>query len=124
MELFTCSYRAFRPELGAPVVASLLVPKWLGDEARWWPRLWEATPRWAYVKAEPAEFTAAYLAQLERYGPERIARRLAKIASDEFTEPVEKLCLLCWEADQERCHRSTWATWWITRTGEVVDELR
>jgi hypothetical protein len=118
-QLFTCSYRAWRPELGAPVVASLLVPKWI-PEAKDWPRLWAATPRWSYFKAEPGDFDLEFAAQLERYGPERIARRLAEIARE---CDAENLVVLCWEVSAEQCHRSAWAAWWTTRTGEVVSEI-
>jgi hypothetical protein len=78
--LHTCSYRAWRPELGQPVRTSLGKPKWLLPEAASWPVLWEATPRSDYFDASAAEFDRRYIGQLERYGARRIARRLGEIA--------------------------------------------
>ena len=62
-ELSTSSYRAWRPELGAPVVTPLTTPKWL-REATSWPKLTEVTPRWSYFHDDPDIFTAKYLDQL------------------------------------------------------------
>jgi hypothetical protein len=121
IQIVTASYRNWRPELGSPVVASLLVPKWLLPEGASWPRLWAATPRWAYWKAEPDDFDRLFLAQLETYGPERIARQLAGISK--ASGSPERLCLLCWEDKPEHCHRSTFAAWWLARVGEVVEEV-
>jgi hypothetical protein len=122
MQLFTASYRAWRPEHGAPVVTSLTTPKWL-PEAKSWPKLWPATPRWSYFRASNDEFNRQYLAQLERYGAEQIAARLAEIARSAFAEPIERLVLLCWETDPARCHRATFSTWWLAETGEPMTEV-
>jgi hypothetical protein len=120
IQIFTGSYRTWRPELGAPVVASLLVPKWLLPQSADWPRLWAATPRWHYFKAEQVDFDRLFLAQLETYGPERIARQLADISK--ASGSPERLVLLCWEDRAENCHRSTFAAWWLSRVGEVIEE--
>jgi Protein of unknown function, DUF488 len=122
LELFTSSYRAWRPGAGSPVSTSLTTPKWWPEAAEY-PQLWEACPRWSYFCAEPAEFERAYLAQLERYGPQRIARRLAEIARNAYMEPSDRLCLLCFEADPADCHRSLFASWLLTTTGEKVTEI-
>jgi hypothetical protein len=122
VKLYTASYARYRAEHGAPVVASLLVPKWI-EGGKDWPRLWAATPRWSYFKAGPADFTAAYLAQLDRYGPEAIARRLAEISREAFTEPQDRLVLLCWEQSWDDCHRQLFADWLLARTGEAVTEI-
>jgi hypothetical protein len=97
VELFTSSYRAWRPGMGSPVVTSLLTPRWLPQAAEW-PRCWEITPRWAWFHAEPAEFERQYLAQLARYGPQRISRSLHRIAREAFMEPAGRLVLCCFEA--------------------------
>jgi len=122
VRLFTASYGAWRPEHGAPVVTSLTVPKWL-PEAKSWPRLWPATSRWSYFRASDHDFNRQYLAQLERYGAEQIARRLAEIARSGFAEPAEALVFLCWETDPGRCHRSLWALWWHAATGQLITEI-
>ncbi len=99
MELITASYRTWRPGTGSPVVTSLTVPRWK-PEAAAWPRCWELTPRWAYFKAEPAEFDASA-----------------------YEAPSDRLVLICWEADPARCHRSQFSSWLLETTGELVPEL-
>ena len=123
--LYTCSYSAWRPEHGLPVRTSLGKPKWL-PEAASWPLLWEITPRGHYFKAPTEVYDAEYLAQLERYGARRIARRLGEIARSGFAEPAERLVLLCFESPETAewaCHRRTFAAWWLRQTGERVEEL-
>jgi hypothetical protein len=121
MNLYTCSWRAWRPELGQPVRTSLGKPKWLLPEAASWPLAWEITPRGEYFHASSEAFTAAYLAQLERYGARRIARRLADIARE---AGAETLLLCCFEADPEQCHRGTFSAWWLLATGEPITEVQ
>jgi len=40
--IHTSSYRAFRPDMGTPVVTSLGLPRWR-PEAQDWPRCWLIT---------------------------------------------------------------------------------
>jgi len=119
--IYTCSYRAWRPELGQPVRTSLGKPKWLLPEAASWPLLWEATPRGWYLRAHPEAYEDAYLDQLERYGPKRIARRMADITRQ---TGAATLVLCCFEADPERCHRALFAAWWLLATGERITEVQ
>jgi len=123
--LFTSSYREWRPEHGAPVVISLQTPRWL-PEAKSWPKLWPATPRWSYFHASAEEYDRQFTAQLERCGVQAIARRLAEIASSGFAEPAERLVLLCWEPSEvaeTQCHRRSFAAWWLLSTGEKITEI-
>lgn len=124
MELLTASYRTWRPGAGSPVATSLLVPKWR-PEAATWPRCWEVSPRWDYFKAAPAEFEAAYIAQLERYGVSRIMAALARIGRGAYEEPSDRLALICWETTdaETACHRRLFARWLLETCGERVDEL-
>jgi hypothetical protein len=96
--LHTASYRNWRQDLGAPVVTSLQVPRWL-PEAEHWPRLWAASPRWAYFRAPAAEFDKAYLAQLDRHGAKQIAGLLAAIARH---SGAGRLVLLCFRGRPRR----------------------
>jgi hypothetical protein len=121
VRLFTSSYGAWRPELGAPVVTSLTTPKWL-PEAASWPRLWPVTPRWSYFHASEQEFDRQYIAQLDRYGAQQIARRMTQIARSGFAEPADRLVLLCWEIQAARCHRGLFSSWWLAQTGERMTE--
>jgi hypothetical protein len=89
-----------------------------------WPVCRYLQPRWSYFRAEAAEFGAAYLGQLERFGVSRIARDLHQIARQ--NGDPERLVLVCHESKMpvtaETCHRRLWADWWLA-TGEEVEEL-
>lgn len=114
------SYRAWRPGFeDLAVRASLGVPRWIGEAADW-PYLHELAPRGHYFHAEPDEFDAAYLAQLERYGARHIARRFAEIAHG---TGAGLIAVCCFEAERNECHRGLFADWWLTTTGEVVTEI-
>ena len=122
MRLVTASYAAWRREFGAPVVASLALPKTV-PEAASWPRCWALTPRWAYFRADEQVFEQAYLAQLERYGVGNIRGQLERIAAAGFAEPQETLVVLCFESDPFACHRGIWRCWWHEHVGEWADDV-
>ena len=117
--LHTCSYGAYRPWFGQPVVASLTLPKRIPEAARW-PRCSPITPRWEYFRKDPDG--AAYLAQLERYGQQVIARQLEAIARQ---YQAGALVILCFEADGRpgSCHRGRFSSWWLETTGELITEI-
>ncbi len=66
------------------------------------------------------EFTAAYRAQLDELGVERILADLARIGGEHGGRP---LVLLCWEKAPDLCHRGLLAQWLEERAGIVVPEL-
>lgn len=120
-ELFTASYRAFRPEMGQPVVTSLGLPRWR-PEAESWPRCWLIAPTWAmFHEPDEEKWRAAYVERLERKGAAKVSRVLHQIARE---HEAERLVLLCHELDWSRCHRGLWASWWLETTGEVITEIR
>ena len=102
--------------MGLPIVASLQLPKWMPDAVNW-PRCWLITPRWSYFRAP--DWKGQYLAQLERFGVQRIARELETIARD---NKVGQLVICCFELTGS-CHRHAWADWWLSVTGEAVEEV-
>ena len=116
-ELVTCSYAAWRPSLGQPVVASLGLPR-DRPEAAGWPRCWVITPRWTYWKA--ADWQDQYLNQLDRFGARKIARALHQIGRE---TGAQRLAVLCFESVPELCHRGLLAEWWLRATGERINEI-
>ena len=117
--LFTCSYRAYRQDMGQAVACSLGLPRW-HPEAEQWPRCWLIAPSAALFHGPAEGFADGYEERLERFGARKIARVLEQIAR---THQAERLVLLCHEADWDRCHRQQFAAWWTTTTGELVTEL-
>jgi Protein of unknown function, DUF488 len=120
-QLYTCSYRRFRADMGVPVITSLGLPSWR-PEAREWPRCWLLTPTPALFR-EPDDdvFAAGYAARLERFGAAKIARTLEKIARE---HQAARLILLCHEADPAACHRRQFADFMLATTGELIEEAR
>jgi hypothetical protein len=118
-QLLTACYSTWRPEHGQPVVISLMTPKWM-PEAATWPQCHLVMPRWSYFKAEPDEWDRQYFAQLDRFGPEKIARVLERIARE---HQADRLVLLCWERPGARCHRRLLADWLLAKTGELAEEI-
>jgi uncharacterized protein DUF488 len=118
--LYTCSYRAYRPEFGQPVVTSLGLPKWI-PEAEQWPRCWLITPTSALFHGPGgAEFAAGYEERLNKFGPALVARTLEKIARQ---YDAEALVLLCFEQRAADCHRGQFASWLFDTTGELAPEV-
>jgi Domain of unknown function DUF488 len=120
-DLCTASYRAFQPGWGQPVVTSLGLPRWRPEAAQW-PRCWLLTPTPSLFRTEDwDEFRTGYLGRLDGFGPRKVARTLERIARG---HRAGCLVLLCHEGDWERCHRGLVAEWLLTRTGELVTEIR
>jgi len=71
------------------------------------------------LKSDEA-FEAAYLAELEEAGVDKIGDLLGRFSEKEGGRPF---VLLCWERDRAECHRSMFGRWWTERTGEDVPEL-
>lgn len=119
--LLTCSYRAYRPDMGQAVVTSLGLPRW-HPEARTWPRCWLLTPTPELFREPDDEvFAAGYAARLERFGAQKIARTLEKIARE---HEADRLVLLCHEADPAACHRQQFADFMLAATGELIEEAQ
>lgn len=75
---------------------------------------------WMFGIEDDARFEKVYVAKLDRLGVDRIMEGLGKISDK---EGGADLALLCYEADPAQCHRSMFARWWESETGEVVEEL-
>jgi hypothetical protein len=106
--------------MGQPVRTSLGKPRWLLPEAASWPAVTEIMPRGWYLHAHPEAFEDAYLDQLERAGPARIARRLAAITRQ---TGAGTLLLACFEPLPSSCHRGLFSAWWFESTGERIAEI-
>jgi len=121
VDLRTCSYAEYRPEMGVPLRISLGRPKWWTTpipESAFVP---EITPKGWYLRSPERAYLAAYDAQLARYGPELIQARFDTIAA----EHGEPLVLLCFEnlASGAWCHRSLFSAYWRQQTGQEIPEL-
>ena len=119
VELATCSWRGFRPEMGVAVRITL------GKPPRWFAypheeiRLLAPPPRVFRLKDDKA-FEEAYGQHLEAVGVERLMKQFQDLSEK---HDGRRLALLCFEASVEDCHRGQFAKFWESRTGEAVPEL-
>ena len=97
-------------------------PKWLAPTvAEAMPFLRELAPYGAFHIEDDEAFEQVYRDRLDRAGVDRIEARLRAIAEQ---RPGVPLALCCFERDPADCHRSSFARWWLERTGERVPEYR
>jgi len=112
--LSTSSYRAWRPEFGVPVRASLGVPRWFQAPVVDLPSVWP----FGLFRAglDEATFTTKYRARLWRQKP-RVLREV-----QEIREAYGDAVLLCHEPAGAFCHRVVLAGWLSEQLGEEVTE--
>jgi hypothetical protein len=122
--IVTCSWSAYRREMGACVRISLGVPRVKLPDPRYTERahylyVAELAPRRAYWNAPPDEFDRCYLEQLGQLA-DSIDAKLSAIPPEHGA-----LALLCWERriTGPECHRRLAAAWLEQRYGIEVPEL-
>jgi hypothetical protein len=117
--LATCSYRAYVPAMGVPVITSLGVPRGFPPAER----LGSLMPYWIFgndaYDADPEAARKAYRHRLHQ----RSAHILDRLAELSEKYPDQLLVLLCWEADVTACHRGWAAQWLHDRHGIDVPEI-
>lgn len=86
------------------------------------PELLDLAPYGAFGETDPARFDKLYVERLNRKGVDRIARQLSALLLD---HPDGTIVLCCYEdlLKGERCHRQTFARWWLEQTGELITDL-
>ena len=120
IELATCSWRAYRPEMGVAARITLgKPPRWFDHEHEE-VRLLAPPPRVFRIE-DWQEFRKAYRHHLYRVTVPRMRRAFEEIGE---RHPAKTLVLLCFEADAADCHRGLWAAWWYEQTGQEVPELQ
>lgn len=121
--LRTCSYSAYRPEMGVAVAVSVGKPRWKKGTYEWCNPLapygiFNRSPRPEYE-----EYLGLYLARLESGRP-AIEAGLTAIAR---THPTRALVLCCWckldGSEENWCHRSMLRVWARDRLGRDIPEL-
>jgi hypothetical protein len=126
--LYTSRYQSRHlAEPGTNLVAvrtTLYPPRFpLGYELRY--RIAELAPTHRLFKLEGAEFDQLYVQHLDRIGVDVIEARFAEIVAAEKLRGNDRpaLVLCCFEQAARDCHRSTFAAWWLLKTGEEIPEL-
>lgn len=120
VQLATCSWRAYRPEMGVAVRITLGRPPHWFKHPHEEVRLLAPPPAVFRLESDEA-FTEGYERHLERVGVDRL-----RVEFRELSERHEgrRLVLCCFEARVEECHRGQFARYWEAQTGEAVPELQ
>jgi hypothetical protein len=119
VNLGTCSWRAYRPDMGVAVRITL------GRPPRWFAYPYEevrllAPPPRVFRLKDDREFEEAYGQHLEAVGVERLMERFQDLSEK---HDGRRLVLLCFESSVEDCHRGQFARFWFEKTGQEVPEL-
>ena len=80
-----------------------------------------APPGYLFNEYDRARFTPAYFRHMDKAGVSRIAQILR--GYEAMGKPVVLCCYEDVRKPNEWCHRLVFAEWWMSRTGEVIEEL-
>lgn len=127
IEIATCSYGEYLPEMGYPVKTSRGAPKWFEHPYMGWDNVF---PRYSMLQLQYAEYRVKYLQMLHILGKEKlrgdiefIAEEYAKVNDGE----MRPLVLLCFEklskGPDNWCHRTMLAGHLEKHLGFKVVEL-
>lgn len=121
LQLATCSYKEFRPDMGRAVRITYGRPRW----ALAYPLVGHArllTPTGPMLKMPLDAYTLAFHRMLNAAGVDAIRAELAAFAAGQ-DKPLVLLCFERLDQPGEGCHRTDFAAWWREQTGEIVPEL-
>ncbi len=127
IEIATCNYNAYQPEMGAAVRTSIGHPRFFNHRPL---VTWEGVyPERHWLELPVEEYTPRYLSKLDSYGIETAEADLAYIADQIETltgRAPERLVLLCYENlahEGKWCHRTMLAQWLAYNSYREIKEL-
>ncbi|MEU9887977.1 hypothetical protein [Sphaerisporangium sp. NPDC051011] len=125
MNLATCTYQEFGPDMGTPVRTTVGAPSRLKLDYKLAGHAQLITPTRPMLGLSKAAYELAYLRLLSSSGAERILAELTAIhtAAGGTAAPLVLLCFDQLNKSGSWCHRTMFATWWLQTTGQEVPEL-
>lgn len=78
----------------------------------------ELKPYGIFKKYHGEEFREKYFERLDSFGVDRIWEAIQKAVGGH-----KNAVLMCHEKDENQCHRSMFAEWWLMNTGEIIPEF-
>lgn len=128
IEIATCSFGEYRPEMGAAVRTSIGAPKWFSHPYLTWDRVF---PKRYWLHLPYDAYKPKYLDMLEAVGEATLRDDIAALvemhARRNSGEVPERLTLLCYEklskGPDNWCHRTMLANWLIQNLQVPVVEL-
>ncbi len=126
IEIATCSYGEFKPEMGMPVRTSIGVARWFTQPSVAWENTY---PKYHWLQLPYDDYHARYVAKLDEVGADTLRADLEFMADTyeklTHTKP-ERAVLLCFEKLSKAgawCHRSILATYLEEHLGCTIVEL-
>jgi len=138
MNLYTCSYNEYQPEMGLAVRISAGVPSYQIPEFNPFRTVVAATPTWDYLHTEQENYDRHFYAQLDAHGVDAFRADFQRVRKEANLRKDAPLVMLCFEklgklecneeheietAEEGWCHRRKFAGWWKQQTGEDIPEL-
>ena len=138
MNVYTCSYNEYRPEMGVAVRISAGVPSYQIPEFNPFRHVLAATPTREYLHTDMENYDRHFYAQLDQHGVEAFRADFQRVRKEAGVKKNHPIVLLCFEklgklecneeheietAEEGWCHRRKFASWWKQQTGEDIPEL-
>lgn len=138
MNLYTCSYNEYKPEMGLAVRISAGVPNYNLPGFNPFRAVMKASPDWSYMSGDGENYNTHFYAQIKDYGITRFKAEFEKLRKKEGVKKDHPLVFLCFEklgkrecdepehqiqTEMNTCHRRKFAEWWEEQTGEHMGEL-
>lgn len=132
INIATCSYSEYRPEMGMPVRASIGAPRWFTHPHACWPNVY---PQRHWLQLPYDQYLPRYLDMLDAHGPQKLRDDLEAMATtfkqnyggDRPTRAVllcyEKLSKVLPDNEPNWCHRSMASSWLSFHLGVAIPEL-
>lgn len=126
IEIATCSYGEFKPEMGMPVRTSVGFPKWFSHPSVAWENTY---PRYSWLHLPYDEYHAKYISKMNSIGADTLRQDLVFMAEtyEKLTHAApERAVLLCFEKLSKAgawCHRTILATYLEEHLGCTIVEL-
>lgn len=127
IEIATCSFGEYRPEMGYPVKTSIGSPKWFAFPYMSWENVF---PRYSMLKLPFEDYRRKYLQMLHIHGKEKLRGDIEYMA-EEYAKAnggeMRPLVMLCFEklskGPDQWCHRTLLAGHLTKHLGFDVVEL-
>ncbi|AVO21768.1 hypothetical protein SEA_GODPHATHER_67 [Mycobacterium phage GodPhather] len=126
IEIATCSYGEFKPEMGVPIRTSVGTPKWFKGNPISWENVY---PKYHWLHLPFDEYRRRYMALLADHGVEMLRGdidHMVRLYQAQHRETPDRLVLLCFEKLSKPdawCHRTLLAEYLTAELGCGVVEL-
>ena len=123
MELATCSYSEYRPEMGVAIRTTAGGARWFSHPLGGHAQLITPTRQLLDQKLPKDAYEFSYRRTLNERGIDPIHRELSALAAKHNGNRLVLLCFDRMDKPENWCHRVMFSAWWTEQTGEEIAEL-